>query len=351
MANGLWIQPSELGDLADSEFAYEAARTASYILWALSGRKYAGVQMVTERYGAHIVPKTAWRAEFSGSTLDAVREFAATVPALSLVNTAIRLRGTPVVEIHSVIDADTGEVVNPDEYYIVDHSLLRFRSTLLQDIEITYSYGFPPPLAGRMAARDIALNFARLWGGREDECTFPDRVTSVSRQGVSWVLLDNQDFIEDFRTGIYSVDLFLKATNPDNARVRAKVIVPGARRAERTTSKRPALASSVHDVSTAISVTGDVVLDLAALNAEYLVSDPDVTPVIRVRSWGGSKTFDLNNDNFDIDGSSLTVEFPYSEVVPVIGTRNPGSWDLLGYSTSTGAYTYILSGNLQIVPV
>ncbi len=352
MVNGLWVQPSELGDLADSEFAYEAARTASYILWALSGRKYPGVQMVTERYGPHIVPKNSWRTEpWDTSTYDRVREFAATVPPLTLVNTSFRLRGTPITEVHSVTYTDTGDVVNPDDYYIVDHTVLRFRSTILRDIEVTYSYGFPPPVAGKMAARDMAINFARLWGGLEDECTFPDRVQSVTRQGVSWVLLDNQDFIAQFRTGIYAVDLFLKSTNPDNARARAKVFVPGAPRGQRTTPKPLALAPSEYDVSTAISVTGDVTFTLADIDAEFLLSDPDFTPVVRVRSWGGKTSFDLNDDNIIPGAGTLTVEFPRDEIVSVIGTQNPGTYDLLGYNETTDAYTYVVSGNLQIVPV
>lgn len=350
MANGLWVQPEELGDLSTSEYATEAARTASYILWSLSGRKFPGVRKVTERYGAHIVPKTSWRPEaWNSGTVDSVRMFAATVPALTLVNTSIRLRGTPVTEIHSIVYADSGEEINPDLYYVVDHSLLRFRKTLVEDIEITYSYGFPPPVAGKMAARDMALNFARLWGGEEDACTFPDRVTSVSRQGVSWVLLDNQDFIDNFRTGIYAVDLFLKSANPDKARARAKVIVPGSTRSERTTPKTLALPASDLDVTVSLHDSGEVLVNYADLDAAYLETDPNIEPVVRIRSYGGKSSMDLNDDNFTPEVGGLSVVFPYDEVVSVIGTKDPGTWDLLGYNETTETYIYIASGNLQIV--
>lgn len=350
MTNGLWVQPEELGDLSTSEFALESARAASYILWSLSGRKYAGERKVTERYGAHIVPKTSWRPEtWYSSTVDTVRMFAATVPALTLVNTSIRLRGTPITEIHSVTYADSGEEISPDLYYVVDHSLLRFHKTLIEDIEITYSYGFPAPVAGKMAARDMAMNFARLWGGDEDSCTFPDRVTSVSRQGVSWVLLDNQDFIENFRTGIYAVDLFLKATNPDKARGRSKVIVPGGTRAQRTTPKKLVLPESDLDVSVSLSEPGEVLINYAALDAVFLEIDPYVEPVIRIRSWAGRTSADLNNDNFTPQPGGLSVAFPYEDVVSTIGTKDPGTWDLLGYNEETETYIYIASGNLQIV--
>ncbi len=48
--SNLWITPEELGEYEDTEFSYEAAKSASYLLWALSGRKYSGVTTVTERY-------------------------------------------------------------------------------------------------------------------------------------------------------------------------------------------------------------------------------------------------------------------------------------------------------------
>jgi len=50
MANNLWIQPSELGHYANTEYATEACEVASYLLWAMSGRKYTGETIVTERY-------------------------------------------------------------------------------------------------------------------------------------------------------------------------------------------------------------------------------------------------------------------------------------------------------------
>ena len=49
MGTALWIQPSELGNYANTEYAQEACETASFLLWAMSGRKYTGEVTVTER--------------------------------------------------------------------------------------------------------------------------------------------------------------------------------------------------------------------------------------------------------------------------------------------------------------
>lgn len=49
--SGLWITVPELGpDWETSEYAEQAVQSASYVMWALSGRKYSGVTTVTERY-------------------------------------------------------------------------------------------------------------------------------------------------------------------------------------------------------------------------------------------------------------------------------------------------------------
>ena len=65
----------------------------------------------------------------------------------------------------------------------------------------------------------------------DDECVLPQRVTPISRQGVSWTLLDPQDFLDNGRTGIYHVDLFLRTVNPDRARLRSRVFSPDLHRA------------------------------------------------------------------------------------------------------------------------
>lgn len=232
--SNLWVLPEELGDYATSEYAYEAAQTASFLLWGLSGRKWSGITTVTERYT---------------TTQDGIslRDYRIT-PALAYsrlpeVATRIRLRGQPIISVDKityaitdhvsdVIGGTVGDTLDTSRYLITDHSTVNFFDLINQDVDITYTYGTRPPVAGRMAARQLAIEFARLWSG-DDECALPDRVTSVSRQGVNFTILDNQDFIAELRTGIYAVDLFLKTVNPDKARARARVFSPDIPRARR----------------------------------------------------------------------------------------------------------------------
>jgi len=41
------------------------------------------------------------------------------------------------------------------------------------------------------------------------KCSLPERISNISRQGVSWTVVDGQDFYDKGRTGIDRVDRWL----------------------------------------------------------------------------------------------------------------------------------------------
>lgn len=103
---------------------------------------------------------------------------------------------------------------------------------------VTFTYGSPPPAAGVKAAAELACQLA-LACQPEDvgRCRLPQRVTQITRQGTTAVLLDPFDFLDNGKTGIYSVDLFLRTYNPKGLRQRATVINPErSRRVRRLTA-------------------------------------------------------------------------------------------------------------------
>ena len=75
-------------------------------------------------------------------------------------------------------------------------------------ITVVYTYGSPPPLDIQRAIDQLARQFALAECGQQ--CQLPERVTNVTREGVSWTLIDPQDFLDNGRTGLYFVDLILK---------------------------------------------------------------------------------------------------------------------------------------------
>lgn len=100
-------------------------------------------------------------------------------------------------------------------------------------VELTH--GLAPPQAGVWAAAALACQLALSRDpDQAGECKLPKRVTSVTRQGLSMVVLDPMDFLDDGKTGVYEVDLFLKAYNPGKLQRRATVMSPDiGRRARR----------------------------------------------------------------------------------------------------------------------
>lgn len=221
---GAWTEVDRLDD-PDSAYAQEAVESASYIMWVLSGRKYGGVRTTTEtycqnRYGGSWVDTMGMPVLVQGEMYNLCGE-------CTRCAHTIKLRGTPIINVTEVWLND--ELLDLDDIEIVDRAQIAPPPLSCwgscSDVTVTYQYGAVPPIAGVHAATALANQF--IWASTDDDrCTLPQRVTSVSRQGVSWTLLDTQDFLQQGRTGIYAVDLFLKVVNPDQARMRPRVFSP-----------------------------------------------------------------------------------------------------------------------------
>ena len=365
MGVNYWVQPTELGDYANTEYADEACKTASYLLWAMSGRKYTGTTIVTERYTCTLrnnrmgpSTKTNSPVLFGGDVYNIPSgdydEYSELVTDGLSPEARIRLRGRPVTKIHAIRNR-TGGIIDPSSYYLVDHSTIHIRPGTAWtpcNTEVTYEYGAVVPMAGKMAARTLALEFAKLWAG-DEECMLPQRVTSVSRQGVSYTILDNQEFIEELRTGLYAVDLFLKTTNPDNARRKSKVFSPDTPRARRYTPKALSLtADADYDLTVVKSTAATWTSTGTDADLSNFFPDSGWTPVVTLRSYSGATAVDLDSSAITVnqDTDVLSFSVSYDKANQALGLVDPGTWTLYATKTIAGVenITEIASGNLQI---
>lgn len=364
--SNLWITPSELGEYANSEFSYQACKSASQLLWAMSGRKYSGINTATERYIC-TTRRYRYGASSQNFTAELLNGNVYNVPYQDFNNyvdvtsdgltpqSRLRLRGRPVLEIHEIRNR-AGELITPDNYYLVDYSTIQAAQGVPWapcDIEVTYSYGSQAPELGRKAAKYMAIQFIKLWVG--DDCELPARVTSVSRQGVSYTVLDSQDFIDELRTGVYTVDLFLKSVNPDGARSKARVFTPDVPRARKYTPKPAKLGKSLLDVAIAQHTTGSMTIPLATVNAEFLVDGTGWLPKVIIRNYAETRSteLDLSAIQFLEGDTKIKVTISYDSAFPTLGKVDSGTYDI--YATrphpSFAGETetaYILSGNLKI---
>ncbi len=270
---GLW---AELSDLPEPCSDYESQlgttlldeclQAASDVLFQLSGRQFSGscsdCVRPTARYVSYGDPMW-WNQELYGGT-------SSFWLAPGLINgllwngtcscnktnrtgctliSEITLGGYPVTQIDKVL-VDGVELVNGTDYRIDDFRWLvrlpdsdgnpqgwpccqnmLLPSTEPDTFEVTFTYGVPPPVLGKMAAAKLACELAKSTDpDLVGQCQLPQRVTSITRQGVSMVLLDPMTFIKDGKTGIYIVDMFLQSVNPKGLTARAEVISPDIRR-------------------------------------------------------------------------------------------------------------------------
>jgi hypothetical protein len=173
--------------------------TASWVLYALDGARYPGYCQVTRRLCRGC--RTCGCEPCGCASRD-----------------ALDLGGRwPVIAAWDVtVD---GDEILPSQYEVRDRRWLARTDDLnwptssdLSDPDAftaTWLYGRRPPIGLRAAAARFVAEMAKSCLGLK--CELPQRVTSITREQVSYVILDPQRFLDEGRTGIYSVDLALIA--------------------------------------------------------------------------------------------------------------------------------------------
>lgn len=85
--------------------------------------------------------------------------------------------------------------------------------------EVTYRRGVPVPVGGRVAAGVLATEYAKALCG-DSTCRLPQRVQTITRQGVTVGMLDDFDGLEDGKTGIWIIDDWVASRRYPEARPR-----------------------------------------------------------------------------------------------------------------------------------
>jgi hypothetical protein len=247
--------------------AVDAVNAASEILYIRSGRVYTGVcGPVTIRPVARPINQegrlwlggggvlgggaswgaVSWYQMGVGSTINHFGD--STPPELPLPD-------YPVLDIVEVkID---GVVIPSNEYRLDDYrTLIRMRPTAsstpterwgwptaqiddLPDTEegtfsITYTFGQDPGVMGRLAARKLAEFIALPAFGQTDN--YPNRMTNLTRQGVTVQVADAIDLLSKGSLGITEVEEWLTTVNPGKNIRQATVWSPDIAKARRVGS-------------------------------------------------------------------------------------------------------------------
>jgi hypothetical protein len=172
---------------------------------------------------------------------------------------ALRLPGYPVTSVEEVII--DGEEIASDLYRVDDQRWLVYippvpyvagdrqnwpiinNERLVDGSEGTWSvryfYGNGPPPGGRQAAAALGCELAKSCTPDAEGCRLPERVTSITRQGITMAIIDPLTLFADGLTGLPEVDLWVSAMRLGVSRRPAGLMVPGRRSSVRRTTDAP----------------------------------------------------------------------------------------------------------------
>lgn len=134
----------------------------------------------------------------------------------------LQLRGEPLIDVTSVRDYATSKDIGFTRMGSNRIELAAGACRRRTRVDVVYTYGARPSTLVENAIRVLAREM-ELADSDDKACRLPERVTSVTRQGVSWTVIDPMDFIEKGRTGIIEVDMAINAASAGRAKARPRV--------------------------------------------------------------------------------------------------------------------------------
>jgi hypothetical protein len=233
-------------DSASNELKQLATDVATEIMWNLSGRQF-GLCTVTVRpcrepctSAAGLEPLwgggSYWPRMIDGAWINGCGECVTDCSCGPLCEVVLPGPVDSVVEV--TLD---GVVIDSTSYVVHNHRrLVRTNGECWPTCQhldrplteegtfgVTYRQGIPVPAGGRLAAGTYACELLKACQGLT--CRLPKRVTSLTREGVMIGLIDPMDMLDQGRTGLYEVDAWLVAVNPNGLRHGARVYSPDRR--------------------------------------------------------------------------------------------------------------------------
>ena len=224
-----------------------ATQFATQVIWAGTGRRFGLCSITARPWRARAVqPYVTYPSAFDpwGGNMGSFSWglFAVGSNSTQLINFAsgygpfipneIRLAG-PVSSVTSVqID---GATLDPTAYRLDGDRLTRQDGNgwpAGQDLtkpagqtntwSITWMRGEPVPQLVNYAAGVYACQVAKA--RTNQACTLPNRVTNITRQGVSVQVISLNDVLDKGLTGVSDVDQIIRTYNPSGARSRPRVL-------------------------------------------------------------------------------------------------------------------------------
>lgn len=78
---------------------------------------------------------------------------------------------------------------------------------------VSYGRGVPVPELGELAMNELVTELSKSCAG-DKTCRLPSRIREMTRKGMTFAMINPQDFIDKGRLGLDACDMFLMTVNP-----------------------------------------------------------------------------------------------------------------------------------------
>lgn len=244
MSNCSWPVDRACLPISDSEpdrVKQEMAEDlAVSVLWALSGRQFGVCQVIARpcpspclNSGGSWLGGPGWTPIWDGDGWRNIR--CGCSGGCEAVGPGIlHLGASNSLPVREIIEVRIAGVVLPADQYSLEGDLLYRRGgaswpsqnlTLPLDEpgtwSVTYSRGTEPPAGTGVLVALLAKEFLDACGG--GKCRLPRRVQTVSRQGVTYNMVDPTDIYKEGLTGLSEIDIWLASVNPNRLQAPPRV--------------------------------------------------------------------------------------------------------------------------------
>lgn len=232
-------------DLLEPQIKLDALQAATNILYRLSGKQFPGLCTATirpcRRASWNPLGTFGWSSNYSASYGWSSSWGVCGCDSYSACNCSgisqIELGAANIVSIQSVkVDGTTLSAST----YRIDNGRLLVRtdgktwptsqdlsqpSSATNTFEVSFTYGHSIPSEIKHMCARYAYELCKSYRNA-DNCLLPERITQVTRQGTSMVLIDPQAFIEAGKVGIREIDQWLYSVNPYARMQSASILGP-----------------------------------------------------------------------------------------------------------------------------
>jgi hypothetical protein len=228
-----------------------AATTATHILWSLSGRQFGTCPVVLRPcrescwegqgggyLGSYAYPWSSYGGPLASAGWDASYWFplgcgscvrgSCSCNTVSQVWLPARVNDVTAVKVDGAALPGTSYRLDDNQFLVrTDGSLwprcndLNKDDTAVGTWSVAADYGITVPDSGRFAMGEMVCQILRALSN--EDCQLPQNVVRLVRQGVTVDFPPIQALLKEGRTGLYLVDLFLTAVNPNGLDQRARV--------------------------------------------------------------------------------------------------------------------------------